>query len=124
MDFGMSCEELIGDKSKPFSQFTEAFFRKVGLDNILSSGKNFEDESQKDELLKVTYKIIQNIYEAKTNIIDKILADSEAKAKSFIVLQVNPKSQRIDLNALANKILCIEMEGLHWETEWKKVSAE
>ena len=81
MDFGMSCEELTAEDNSQFSQLTEAFFRKVGLDNILSSGINFEDESQRNEFLSVTRKIIYNIDEAKTNIIDKILADSVEKAK-------------------------------------------
>ena len=70
MDFGMSCEELTDDKNQ-FSQFTEEFFRKVGLDNVLSRGENFSEQ----ELLNVTKKIINNIEEAKEDVIDKTLTD-------------------------------------------------
>ena len=41
-------------------------------------------------------------------------------AKSLIVWDVKPWSAETDLNALANKILGIQMDGLYWKTEWKK----
>ena len=114
MDFGMSCEELIGDKSTQFSKFTEAFFRQVGLDNVLSRNEDFSKPKTKDDFLKVTRKIIVNINEAKKNIIDKILADSEL----FIIWKVKPWGEEIDQIALKSKIFAIEMEGLQWQTQW------
>lgn len=72
MDFGMSCEELTEDVSGKFSQFTEEFFRKVGLDNVLSRGK---DLVKQEDLFDVTNKIIKNINEAKKNIIEQTLTD-------------------------------------------------
>lgn len=41
-------------------------------------------------------------------------------AKSLIVWEVKPWGEDTDLQALADKILGIEMEGLMWKTEWKK----
>jgi elongation factor 1-beta len=41
-------------------------------------------------------------------------------AKSLIIWEVKPWGEETDLNALANKILGIEMDGLFWKTEWKK----
>merc|ERR1711971_1111446 len=41
-------------------------------------------------------------------------------AKSLIVWDVKPWGEETDLEALANKILAIEMEGLQWKTQWKK----
>merc|ERR1719389_1400116 len=41
-------------------------------------------------------------------------------AKSLIVWEVKPWGEETDLNALANKIIAIEMDGLYWKTEWKK----
>ena len=41
-------------------------------------------------------------------------------AKSLIVWDVKPWGEETDLEALANKILGIEMDGLMWKTQWKK----
>ena len=41
-------------------------------------------------------------------------------AKSLIVWEVKPWGEETDLEALANKILGIEMDGLQWKTQWKK----
>ena len=41
-------------------------------------------------------------------------------AKSLIVWDVKPWGEETDLEALANKILGIEMDGLFWKTQWKK----
>ena len=41
-------------------------------------------------------------------------------AKSLIIWEVKPWGEDTDLNALADKILGIEMDGLFWKTEWKK----
>ena len=41
-------------------------------------------------------------------------------AKSLIVWDVKPWGEETDLEALANKILSIQMDGLFWKTEWKK----
>ena len=41
-------------------------------------------------------------------------------AKSLIVWEVKPWGEDTDLQALADKILGIEMDGLMWKTEWKK----
>jgi len=41
-------------------------------------------------------------------------------AKSLIIWEVKPWGEETDLNALADKILAIEMDGLSWKTEWKK----
>ena len=41
-------------------------------------------------------------------------------AKSLIIWEVKPWGEETDLNALAAKILAIEMDGLSWKTEWKK----
>jgi len=41
-------------------------------------------------------------------------------AKSIIVWEVKPNSDETDLDALAAKILAIEMDGLFWKTEFKK----
>ena len=41
-------------------------------------------------------------------------------AKSLIVWEVKPWGEETDLNALADKILGITMDGLFWKTEWKK----
>ena len=41
-------------------------------------------------------------------------------AKSLIVWEVKPWGEETDLQALADKILGIEMDGLMWKTEWKK----
>ena len=41
-------------------------------------------------------------------------------AKSLIIWEVKPWGEETDLNALADKILAIEMDGLFWKTEWKK----
>ena len=41
-------------------------------------------------------------------------------AKSLIIWEVKPWGEDTDLNALADKILGIQMDGLFWKTEWKK----
>jgi len=41
-------------------------------------------------------------------------------AKSLIIWEVKPWGEETDLNALADKILAINMDGLSWKTEWKK----
>merc|ERR1712156_807999 len=41
-------------------------------------------------------------------------------AKSLIIWEVKPWGEDTDLEALAQKILGIEMDGLFWKTEWKK----
>ena len=41
-------------------------------------------------------------------------------AKSLIVWEVKPWGEDTDLEALAAKIIAIEMDGLYWKTEWKK----
>ena len=41
-------------------------------------------------------------------------------AKSIIVWEVKPWGEETDLDALAAKILAINMEGLSWKTEYKK----
>ena len=41
-------------------------------------------------------------------------------AKSLIVWEVKPWGEETDLEALAAKIIAIQMEGLFWKTEWKK----
>lgn len=41
-------------------------------------------------------------------------------AKSLIVWEVKPWGEETDLDALAAKILAIEMDGLFWKTAWKK----
>jgi len=41
-------------------------------------------------------------------------------AKSIIVWEVKPWGEETDLDALAAKILAIQMDGLFWKTEYKK----
>ena len=41
-------------------------------------------------------------------------------AKSLLIWEVKPWGEETDLNALADKILAIQMDGLFWKTEWKK----
>ena len=41
-------------------------------------------------------------------------------AKSLIIWEVKPWGEDTDLNALAAKIIGIQMDGLFWKTEWKK----
>ena len=41
-------------------------------------------------------------------------------AKSIIVWEVKPWGEETDLDALAAKILAINMDGLSWKTEYKK----
>ena len=41
-------------------------------------------------------------------------------AKSLIVWEVKPWGEDTNLEALAAKIIAIEMDGLYWKTEWKK----
>ena len=41
-------------------------------------------------------------------------------AKSLIVWDVKPWGEETDLQALADKILAIEIDGLFWKTQWKK----
>ena len=41
-------------------------------------------------------------------------------AKSLIVWEVKPWGEDTDLEALADKIIGIQMDGLYWKTEWKK----
>lgn len=41
-------------------------------------------------------------------------------AKSIILWEVKPWGEETDLDALAAKILAIEMDGLFWKTEYKK----
>jgi len=41
-------------------------------------------------------------------------------AKSLIIFEVKPWGEETDLDALAKKILTIEMDGLFWKTEYKK----
>ena len=41
-------------------------------------------------------------------------------AKSLIIWEVKPWGEDTDLQALADKILGITMDGLFWKTEWKK----
>lgn len=51
---------------------------------------------------------------------------SEAKAKpaviakSLILFEVKPYEAETDLDALATKIIAIEMDGLIWKSEYKK----
>lgn len=52
------------------------------------------------------------------------MAESKAKpaviAKSLILFEVKPYEAETDLDALADKIIKIEMDGLIWKTEYKK----
>lgn len=41
-------------------------------------------------------------------------------AKSLVLFDVKPWDETIDLDAVAAKILAIEMDGLFWKTEFKK----
>lgn len=41
-------------------------------------------------------------------------------AKSLILFEVKPYEAETDLDALAAKVLKIEMDGLLWKTEYKK----
>ena len=41
-------------------------------------------------------------------------------AKSIIVWEVKPWGEETDLDAVAKRILAIEMDGLVWKTEYKK----
>ena len=41
-------------------------------------------------------------------------------AKSLIIWEVKPWGEDTDLDALAQKILGIQMDGLFWKTEWKR----
>ena len=41
-------------------------------------------------------------------------------AKSLIIWEVKPWGEDTDLDALAQKILAIQMDGLFWKTEWKR----
>jgi len=41
-------------------------------------------------------------------------------AKSLIIWEVKPWGEDTDLQALADKILAIDMDGLAWKTQWKK----
>ena len=41
-------------------------------------------------------------------------------AKSLIIWEVKPWGEDTDLEALAQKILGIQMDGLFWKTEWKR----
>ena len=41
-------------------------------------------------------------------------------AMSQIIWEVKPWSNYIDLQALADKIIALEMDGLLWNTQWKK----
>ena len=41
-------------------------------------------------------------------------------AKSLIVWEVKPWGEDTNLEALADKIIGIWMDGLYWKTEWKK----
>ena len=41
-------------------------------------------------------------------------------AKSLIVWEVKPWGEDTNLEALADKIIGIQMDGLYWKTEWKK----
>lgn len=54
----------------------------------------------------------------------KKMAESKAKpaliAKSLILFEVKPYEAETDLDALAAKIIAIEMDGLTWKTEYKK----
>ena len=42
-------------------------------------------------------------------------------AKSLIIWEVQPWGEETDLNALADKIIAIQMDGLYWKTEYKKL---
>jgi elongation factor 1-beta len=41
-------------------------------------------------------------------------------AKSLIIWEVKPWGEETDLDAVAKRILAIEMDGLVWKTEYKK----
>ena len=41
-------------------------------------------------------------------------------AKSLIIWEVKPWGEETDLDAMAKRILAIEMDGLTWKTEYKK----
>merc|ERR1711957_442048 len=41
-------------------------------------------------------------------------------AKSLIIWEVKPWGEDTDLQALADKILAIDMDGLAWKTQWIK----
>ena len=47
-------------------------------------------------------------------------ANAAPVAKSIIVWEVKPWGEETDLDALAAKILAINMDGLSWKTEYKK----
>ena len=41
-------------------------------------------------------------------------------AKSLIIWEVKPWGEETDLDAMAKRILAIQMDGLTWKTEYKK----
>lgn len=74
----------------------------------------FADEEEDEEAEKAKMARMKEI--AKT-------AKSYGKvvvAKSLIIWEVKPWGEETDLDALAKKILAIEMDGLFWKTEYKK----
>jgi len=74
----------------------------------------FADEEEDEEAEKAKMARMKEI--AKT-------AKSYGKvviAKSLIIFEVKPWGEETDLDALAKKILGIEMDGLFWKTEYKK----
>jgi elongation factor 1-beta len=74
----------------------------------------FADEEEDEEAEKAKMERMKEI--AKT-------AKSYGKvvvAKSLIIWEVKPWGEETDLDALAKKILAIDMDGLAWKTEYKK----
>ena len=74
----------------------------------------FADEEEDEEAEKAKMERMKEI--AKT-------AKSHGKVvigKSIIIYEVKPWGEETDLDALAKKVLAIEMDGLLWKTEYKK----
>ena len=75
----------------------------------------FADEPEDEEAEKAKMERMKEI--AKTA---KSYGKVGPVAKSIIIWEVKPWGEETDLDALAKKILAIELDGLVWKTEYKK----
>jgi len=75
----------------------------------------FADDDDDDEAAMAALELKHKAAVAKAGKVVKTVI-----AKSIVVWEVKPYSAETDLDALAKKILAIELDGLAWKTEYKK----
>jgi len=97
-------------KEEPKKEAPKAETKKADDDDMDLFGDDDEDDAAAKEALKKA----QEANKAKA-------AKAKPVAKSLILFEVKPYDAETNLDELAQKIIAIEMDGLFWKTEYKKL---